>query len=319
MLLTCAAFVAACDNDGFEPEPTSAGLRFTTFEVSPRLADLTTVTGGNNTLQLTLSARDHAGVSMTGTAGATYSSSAPSIVDVSSGGLLTAAAPGTAVITATLTLGGMTLTDAITATVHGPNGNEARLRVLHADDELATLDIILRGTRVLTGLTYATASDYLEVRPGQHLVEVIDRGRGWIEHRDISFTAGRSYTLVPCCALMPGSTLLSDDTGDPAAGNAKVRVVNFARLSPADIYVTAPGADLATEAPTFRMNALDASDYVELPAGDYQVRVTLWGTKTVVIDSGTLRLAPGQVRTGIAVDTRGGGAGRILMIEDSDR
>lgn len=318
VLLTCAAFGVACGSDGgFEPEQPPAVIIFTTFEVSPTLADLSTLAGAN-TLQLTLSARDQTGAPMPGAAATTYSSSAPSIAGVSSSGVVTGAAPGTAVIAATLTLGGITLSDAMTATVHGPSGNVARLRVVHADDELPDLDVVVGGAKVLTGLTYANASDYLQVKPDQHYVEVIARGLGWIEARDMSFTAGGSYTLVPCCALMDGfSTLLTDDTSEPAAGNAKVRVVNFARMSYADIYVTAPGADLASEAPTLRINLLDASDYIEVPAGDYQVRVTQWGSKSVVIDSGILTLGSGQVRTAVAVDTREGGGGRILVLEDS--
>ena len=48
-----------------------------------------------------------------------------------------------------------------------------------------------------------------------------------------------------------------------------------------------------------------------------QVRVTPTGTKTVVIDSGTLTLASGQVRTAIAVDAAGGGAPfGLLLLED---
>ena len=50
------------------------------------------------------------------------------------------------------------------------------------------------------------------------------------------------------------------------------------------------------------------SDYLEVPAGDYQVRVTPSGTKLVAIDSGALTLSGGQVRTVIAVDAAGGGA-----------
>jgi hypothetical protein len=319
VLLTCAVFGVACGSDGgFEPQQPPPVSTFTTFEVSPTLADLSTL-AGENTLQLTLSARDQTGAPMRGAAATTYSSSAPSIAGVSSSGVVTGVAPGTAVITATLTLGAITLSDAMTATVHGPSGNVARLRVVHADDGLPDLDVVVGGVKVLTGMTYTNASDYLQVRPDQHYVEVIARGLGWVEARDMSFTAGGNYTLLPCCAPMDGfSTLLTDDTSEPAMGNAKIRVVNFARMSSADIHVTAPGADLATEAPTFRIELLDASDYIEVPAGDYQIRVTRWGTMIVVIDSGTLTLSSGHVRTAVAMDTREGGGGRILVLEDSN-
>ena len=41
------------------------------------------------------------------------------------------------------------------------------------------------------------------------------------------------------------------------------------------------------------------------------------GTKTVVIDSGTLTLSSGQVRTAIAVDAPGGGAPfDLLLLQD---
>ena len=57
-----------------------------------------------------------------------------------------------------------------------------------------------------------------------------------------------------------------------------------------------------------------ASDYLEIPGGDYQLRVTPAGSKTAVIDSGTLSLAAGQVRTVIAVDSPGGGAPFDLLL-----
>jgi hypothetical protein len=46
----------------------------------------------------------------------------------------------------------------------------------------------------------------------------------------------------------------------------------------------------------------DNSSYLEVPAGDYRVRITLAGTKTVAIDTGTLGLQDGQIRTAFAVD-----------------
>ncbi|RPJ85394.1 MAG: DUF4397 domain-containing protein [Acidobacteria bacterium] len=97
-----------------------------------------------------------------------------------------------------------------------------------------------------------------------------------------------------------------------------IRVVDFATVSSdVNIYVTAPGMDLAAETPTATLHMLYASDYIEVPAGDYQVRITPWDTKTVVIDSGTLTLGAGQVRTAIAVDATGGGEPYgFLVLED---
>ncbi len=94
------------------PEPV-----FTTLEVMPTDVALTTAAPGN-TVQLSIQARDQTGAPMSGTGAATYVSSAPAIVGVSSSGVVTAAAPGTAVITTTLTLGDSTHTASTTVTVY---------------------------------------------------------------------------------------------------------------------------------------------------------------------------------------------------------
>jgi hypothetical protein len=92
----------------------------TTLEVTPANADLC-VPG--NTVQLTLVPRDQKGAPIRNSAGtATYSSSAPTIAGVSSSGVVTAAAPGTAVITAKFTLGAVTRTTSMNATVHQGSG-----------------------------------------------------------------------------------------------------------------------------------------------------------------------------------------------------
>jgi hypothetical protein len=54
-----------------------------------------------------------------------------------------------------------------------------------------------------------------------------------------------------------------------------------------------------------------------VPAESYQVRVTVADTTTVMIDTGPVGLAAGDIRTGIAVDAPGGGAPySIILLQD---
>jgi Domain of unknown function (DUF4397) len=65
--------------------------------------------------------------------------------------------------------------------------------------------------------------------------------------------------------------VLTDDNTAPAAGNVRVRAIHGAPSAPAvDIYVTAPGADLAAATPVLtNVEFRQVADYLEAPAGTY--------------------------------------------------
>ena len=199
----------------------------------------------------------------------------------------------------------------------GPEAGVAKLRVVHAEPKVASMDVFVDDTKVLSNMTYLTVSEYLEVESGSRDLAFVTAS-GTMDGRPVDLADGVDYTVLPCCSQFPGSSLFTDDNSAPAAGHAKLRVVDFASIeSSVDIYVTAPGADLAGETPTATISILDASSYLEVPAGDFQLRITPFDTKTVVIDSGTLTVAAGQVRTAIAVDAAGGGTPySLLVLED---
>jgi hypothetical protein len=202
----------------------------------------------------------------------------------------------------------------------GPEG-EARVRVVHASPDAPDVDVLLSDAEVLGDVPYLTASDYLDTPAGDQNLEVNAAGTATtLIDTDVSLVDGTDYTVIASGlveAIEP--IVLQDDNSAPAAGTARVRAIHGAPSAPAvDIYVTAPGADLETTIPLLaNVEFGDGADYIEAPAGDYQVRVTPAGTKTVVIDSGTLALSIGQVRTAIAVDAAGGGAPfDLLVLED---
>jgi hypothetical protein len=202
----------------------------------------------------------------------------------------------------------------------GPGGG-ARVRVVHASPDAPDVDVLLDDAEVLGDVPYLTASDYLDVPAGTLNLKVNAAGTATtVVDAGLSLVDGTDYTVIAsglADAIEP--IVLQDDNSAPAAGNARVRAIHAAPGAPAvDIYITTPGADLTTAIPLLtNVQFGDVADYIEAPVGDYQVRVTPTGTRTVAIDSGTLTLSSGQVRTAIAVDAAGGGAPfDLLVLED---
>jgi hypothetical protein len=202
----------------------------------------------------------------------------------------------------------------------GPDG-EARVRVVHASPDAPNVDVLLDDAEVLGDVPYLTASEYLDAPAGERNLKVNAAGTATsVIDADVNLVDGTDYTVIASglvASIEP--IVLEDDNSAPGTGNVKVRAIHGAPSAPAvDIYVTAPGTDLGDETPVLTAVEFgDVADYIEAPAGDYQVRVTLAGSETVVIDSGALTLASGQVRTAIAVDAAGGGGPfGLLLLED---
>lgn len=188
----------------------------------------------------------------------------------------------------------------------------SRLRVVHASPDAPNVDVLVRNRVVLSNVAFRDASGYLSTAWGDTPIAVRVTGTTTTV---ISATPHLQekvdYTLIAANRVANiEPLLLTDDNRSPSAGNIKLRVVHGAPSAPnVDVYVTAPGADIANLVPTLsNVPFKAASGYLEVPAGTYQVRVTVAGTKDVAIDTGAVTLAAGQIRTAIAVDAVGGGA-----------
>ena len=202
----------------------------------------------------------------------------------------------------------------------GPE-NSGRVRVVHLSPNAPNVDVLVDNVVVASDVDYLEASEYLDVEAGSRAIEVRVTGTSDpVLEEDLAVADGSYYTVL---VAGEGDEIfldaLTDDNTPPAAGNARVRLIHGAPTAgQVDIYVTDPGADLSIATPV--LTGIDfgiVSPYLEVPADDYQVRVTPTGTLDVVIDSGTLTLGSGQVRTGIAVESEGGGFD-ALILEDVD-
>ena len=183
-----------------------------------------------------------------------------------------------------------------------------RFRAVHASADAPNVDVLVNDVLLpsLTNVPFGVGSAYLTVQPATYNIKVAPTGStNAVIEADLSLERGVDYTVA---AINPVASIkalvLVDDNTPPAAGNVKVRLIHAAPSAGlVDIYITAPGADITSMPATIsNFDFEDNSGYLEVPAGDYQVRITLATTKTVAIDTGTLSLADGQIRTAFAVD-----------------
>lgn len=190
-----------------------------------------------------------------------------------------------------LVLAVLTLTSCNTGKgVVDPATQFAALRVVNLiPDATGPLNVTIDTKPLASGLNFEALTPYQQIDAGTRIIEVsIAGGSSTILSKSLSFVGTTNYTLVISgTAAEPSSLLINDATVDPGSGNFSFRALNVATGVPlVDVYVTPPGADLNLAAPAGAGIALAAaSAFVNVPVGNYQIRVTSSGTKDVIYDS----------------------------------
>jgi hypothetical protein len=200
--------------------------------------------------------------------------------------------------------------------------DSASIRVLHASPDAPNVDVLLDNQVVLSDVSYKQASDFLSVLVGTRNVKVNAAGTSTtVIDADLTLAFDSFTTIIATNFLAQIEPLVLPDENFPPSGNLlKIRVVHSAPSAPpVDVYVTAPGADINTAAPTLSNVAFtEFSDFLEIPEGDYQIRVTTVGAKVPVFDSGTVTLDAGSILTTVAVDATGDAAPISLVVLTND-
>ncbi|HVY65070.1 MAG TPA: DUF4397 domain-containing protein, partial [Gammaproteobacteria bacterium] len=201
-------------------------------------------------------------------------------------------------------------------------GTPAQFRVIHASPDAPAVDVIANNDcahPLLSNVPFPAFSGYLSVPPATYNVKVTAAGNcgAIVIDADLPLAAGKQYSVFATGPLASISPYVLTDDHRSLATAAKVRIVHTAPgAGNVDIYVTAPGASIATLAPAFTNVPFRAeTGYVNLAGGTYDVTVTPTGTKTAAIGPATITVADGHVYTAAARDAVGGGApfGLILL------
>jgi hypothetical protein len=191
----------------------------------------------------------------------------------------------------------------------------ATVRTIQLSPNTGAIDAYVSNTQVAANIPYGSASPYSQVGDGDHTVEITPAGRDStsLYKQVVEFYSNTNLTVF---AVNPASGIselvLTDNNDEPDADDFKLRIVNAApgqAAAPVDIYVTAPSTPLGTVSPTFTtVPYLVAENYLELPAGSYQVTFTNAGTTTVVAYTTAFTPSVGDIYTVALADSPTGGA-----------
>jgi hypothetical protein len=155
----------------------------------------------------------------------------------------------------------------------------ARVRVVHAAEQVPAVDVFLDGKAVLENVGFVSVSDYLEVPAGAHKVALAPAGQGEaaaLITKDVMVEAGKAYTVAGVGRDEAQLQVYNDDLSVPAAGKTRVRAIHT--------LADAPGVDVEViGGPNIFKNITfpNASTYADVDAGTYSLQLVANGANTV--------------------------------------
>lgn len=243
-------------------------------------------------------------------------------VTEASGGTVTSAGVYTAPLTAgTYHVTATSVADtkkSATATVTVTPLDKSLVRVFHASPDAPSVNLWVNDAVVASDLDYQQSTGYLTLDEGTYNVAVegnIPSGNAVvIGPVDLTLAGNTDYDVIAINSASNIESLVLSDTGSLSdSSKVRVRVAHLAAAAPmVNVFVTAPGADLASSTALGSFAFKETLGAVEVDAGDYQIRVTL-EDNTLVFDSGTVSLAAGKDLLVGAVPNVGAGASPIQL------
>jgi hypothetical protein len=189
--------------------------------------------------------------------------------------------------------------------------DDAHVRVLHGSPDAPSVDVFVNDAKVdaLSGAEFGDITSYVKVPGGTYSIKVCataDNTICPIGPVDLTFEAGKKYTIAATNLLASIEAQVLVDTPAPAAGNTQVRVIHFSADTPAVDVLTQDGSAKVVE----NLEYPDATGYLSLPGGSYDLKVCASADNTLCpLDPPALSLANGTSYSVFAVGSLTGGEG----------
>ncbi len=207
----------------------------------------------------------------------------------------------------------------------GSGSSSANVRFLNVLVDGGPINVTVGSdnTSVVSGLPFEGITGYLQTDSSSQEFKVsVSGGTSTIIDQTLNLSGDQYYTYVVYgTASAPLATMLPDEVTQPNSGIFYLRVTNAAFGTAAlDVYVTAPGASLASSVPNIsNVQVSGTSGFASLSPGTLQVRLTLANSKQVIYDSGPLTFN-NQASYELVAYTRGSSTlvnGALLTVDTS--
>ena len=134
----------------------------------------------------------------------------------------------------------------------GGSSRRSFVRIVNAAPDAGALDVTINGNKILTGMAYATGSNYFTEAPGTTISLKIANSAGTLLDTKIGLTDKVYYTIAAVGLTAAPSTFTilqtADDHTAPVSTDVKIRVLQLDPLyhvipgdsGPVDAYITPP-------------------------------------------------------------------------------
>ena len=185
---------------------------------------------------------------------------------------------------------------------------DAMIRVLHGSPDAPAVDVFANGNKVdaLANLAFGNVTNYVAVPAGTYSIKVCataDNSVCPIGPVDLTFAAGKSYTIAASDLLAQIKANVFTDNASPVDGKSQVRVVHLSADTPAVDVLTQDKATMVVG----NLAYPKATGYLTLAPGSYDLIVCAHADHSVCpLDPGALDLAGGKSYSVFAVGSLSG-------------
>ena len=196
--------------------------------------------------------------------------------------------------------------------------DDAQVRILHGADA-PNVDIYVDGGLAVSDLAFGENTDYLTLAGGEYLVQVVPTGVTLEEgpiviDASVPFASGSATTVVATGSLDTDIVpQLVADTPAAPADMTQVKVVHMSWDAPA-VDIAADGGDVILPGIEFP----NATDYLTVPGGAYDLEVRVAGTEDVAIDIPELMLEDGVAYSAYAIGSLANDSLTVVPLVDAD-